>query len=259
MCPTKQKHLTAHCHNHNTIHNHSHHLLPTGLPTMHLFAILFSAVLTATLSSTVAFTVSIPTRQAQSIQNRNGFPVLNFSVDDIEYKALAASEAWDIHVTPFLATKEAGMVEERLQNRADVSCIRVGGRGAEVQSSRSRFVFSNPELGIDAAAAEAEHCAVVLVKNAKTNSDPWPNILSRIGVDLDDVGDVVVVEGAGSYIAVSPSVSKQCVRLLPKEIMGSGVLVSLLESGASIPDEGELQNMEVQRLDKRQQKQAQKK
>ena len=224
---------------------------------MHLFAILFSAVLTATLSSTVAFTVSIPTRQAQGITNRNGFPVLNFSVDDIEYKALAASEAWDIHVTPFLATKEAGMVEERLQNRADVSCIRVGGRGAE--SSRSRFVFSNPELGIDAAAAEAEHCAVVLVKNAKTNSDPWPNILSRIGVDLDDVGDVVVVEGAGSYIAVSPSVSKQCVRLLPKEIMGSGVLVSLLESGASIPDEGELQNMEVQRLDRRQQKQAQRK
>ena len=235
---------------------------------MHLFAILFSAVLTATISSTVAFTftVLIPTRQARGIQNRrNGFPVLNFSVDDIENKALAASEAWDIHVTPFLATKEAGMVEERLQNRADVSCIRVGGRGAGHgdKSSRSRFVFSNPELGIDAAAAEAEHCAVVLVKNAKTNSvnDPWPNILSRIGVDLDDVGDVVVVEGigAGCYIAVSPSVSKQCVRLLPKEIMGSGVLVSLLESGASIPDEGELQDMEVQRLDKRQQKQAQRK
>lgn len=147
---------------------------------MHLFTILFSAVLATTLSSSSAFTVSSPTRQGQGIRNRNGFPVLNFSVDDIEYKALAAAEAWDIHVTSFLATKEAGMVEERLQNRADVSCIRVGGRGAE--SSRARFVFSNPELGIDADAAEAEHCAVVLVKNAKSNSDTWPDILSRAGV-----------------------------------------------------------------------------
>lgn len=224
---------------------------------MHLFTILFSAVLATTLSSSSAFTVSSPTRQGQGIRNRNGFPVLNFSVDDIEYKALAAAEAWDIHVTSFLATKEAGMVEERLQNRADVSCIRVGGRGAE--SSRARFVFSNPELGIDADAAEAEHCAVVLVKNAKSNSDTWPDILSRAGVDLDDVGDVVVVEGAGCYIAVSPAVSDQCVKLLPKEIMGSGVLVSVLESGESIPDEGELQNMEVQNLDRRQQKAAQKK
>jgi len=219
-----------------------------------LCAILFAAI-TLCISSTLAFTVSPPTRHLA--RNRNGISVLRFSVDDIEYKALAAAEAWDTHVTSFLDTKEAGMVEERLQNRADVACFRVGGRGAA--SSRARFVFTNPDFGVDSVAAEAEHCAIVLVKNAKTNSDPWPNILSRIGVDLDDVGDVVVVEGEGCYIAVSPAVSKQCVRLLPKEIMGSGVLVFELEAGATFPNEGELQDMDIQRLDKRQQKAARRK
>ena len=204
------------------------------------------------LSSTLAFsTVSLPTRQV-GIRNNRHDSLLHFSVDDIESKAQVAAEAWDTHVTCFLPTKEAAMVEERLQNRADVACIRVGGRGAA--SSRARFVFTNPELGIDSVAAEAEHCAVVLVKNAKTSSDPWPNILTRIGVDLDNVGDIVVVEGLGCYIAVSPAVSKQCMRLLPKEIMGTGVLVSLLEPGTLMPKDGELQAMDVQRLDKRQQK-----
>ena len=220
--------------------------------------LLFSAVLIAIApSSTLAFTVSLPTRQCQLTAGIRNNHILHFSVDDIESKALAAAEAWDTHVTSFLSTKDATAVEDRLQNRADVSCIRVGGRGS--LSSRARFVFTNPELGYDSVSAEAEHCAVVLVKNAKTNSDPWPNILTRIGVDLNSVGDVVVVEGMECYIAVSPAVSKQCVRLLPKEIMGAGVLVSLLDAGTPIPEDGELQEMEVQRLDKRQQKAAQKK
>jgi RNA-binding protein YlmH len=222
---------------------------------MHVSAILFSAVLTTTLSFTLAFTVSLPTRQVvpAGILNRRYDVLLHyFSVDDIESKAQTAAEAWDTHVTSFLSTKEADMVEERLQNRADVACFRIGGRGAE--SSRARFVFTNPELGLDYAAAEAEYCAVVCVKNAKTSSDPWPNILARIGVDLDDVGDIVVVEGLGCYMAVSPAVSKKCVRLLAKEVMGAGVLVNMMEPGTPIPKDGELQDMEVQRLDKRQQK-----
>jgi hypothetical protein len=73
-------------------------------------------------------------------------------------------------------------------------------------------------------------------------------------VDLDNVGDIVVHPQLGCYIVVSPTIAKQCIRLLPKEIVGTGVTVTALDAGETIPDGGELQDMVVQRLDKRQQK-----
>lgn len=225
--------------------------------TKNLYAALLSVLLTvmqlcSSSTAAFAFVKTIGGSRANSRDCGVLLP-LRFSVDDVESNALAAAEAWDTHVTSFLNGKEADMVEKRLENRADVACFRVGGRSS---SRRARFVLTNPELGLDLATAEAEYCAVLFIANAKTNSnDSWPNVLSRIGVDLKDVGDIVVVEGEGCYMAVSPKVSKQCMRLLPKEIAGTGVLVSLLEADdATIPDDGETQDMDIQRLDKRQQK-----
>eukprot|EP00527_Entomoneis_sp_CCMP2396_P001593 CAMPEP_0198145508 /NCGR_PEP_ID=MMETSP1443-20131203/23992_1 /TAXON_ID=186043 /ORGANISM="Entomoneis sp., Strain CCMP2396" /LENGTH=148 /DNA_ID=CAMNT_0043809185 /DNA_START=251 /DNA_END=697 /DNA_ORIENTATION=+ len=139
------------------------------------------------------------------------------------------------------------MVQEKLGGRGDVACFRVGGAATP---SRARFVFTNPELGMTVEAAEQEYCVVLCVTNAKSVQDPWPNILTKIGVDLDNVGDVLMSEGS-IYLAVTPEVAKQCTRLLPKEVVGAGVNVNTLEPGEAMPLTGDLQDMEVQRLDKR--------
>jgi RNA-binding protein YlmH len=224
---------------------------------------LFAALLTSStaVTSTLAFSIYSPalSRPATLSHRRHDdharYPtLLRFSVDDIESKAQSASEAWDFHVTPFFDAAEAGMVQERLGNRADVACFRVGGR---VASARARFVFTNPELGLEAAAMETEYCVVLAVKNAKTGQDPWPNMLAAIGVDKENVGDVVDAEGV-IYMAVTPEVAKQCQRLLPKQIVGAGVSVKPLDPDEAMPEDGELLDMDVQRLDKRAQYSAQK-
>jgi hypothetical protein len=126
---------------------------------MYLYPTLFAAVLTITRSTTSAFAVD---RRHYDRSVRVDVPrtatLLRFSVDDVESQAQAASEAWDVHVTSFLGTAEAAMVQERLQGRGDVACFRVGGAAAP---SRSRFVFTNPELGMESAAAEEEYCVVL--------------------------------------------------------------------------------------------------
>ena len=219
---------------------------------MYLYPALFAVVLTITRSSTLAFT---PVHRGQNDRSvrvdapRLTSTLLRFSVDEVESQAQAASEAWDVFVTPFLATAQAAMVQERLQGRGDVACFRVGGTGSAAPS-RARFVFTNPELGMDIAAAEEEHCVVLCVKNAKSGQDPWPNILTKIGVDLENVGDVLVADGA-IYLAVTPDVAKQCIRLLPKEVIGAGVMVKALEPGEAMPEDGDLQDMDLKRLDKR--------
>jgi RNA-binding protein YlmH len=152
-----------------------------------------------------------------------------------------------MYATSFLTTEESSMVQEQLSNRADVACFKVGGRS---EPARARFVFTNPELGMDAATMESEYCVILCVKNAKSSQIPWPNILAKIGVDLDTVGDVVVADQV-IYLAVAPEVAKQCTRLLPKEVVGAGVTVNALEPGEPMPDDGELQDMELKRLDKR--------
>jgi RNA-binding protein YlmH len=82
-------------------------------------------------------------------------------------------------------------------------------------------------------------------------------MLTKIGVDLENVGDVLLADGT-IYLAVTPEVAKQCTRLLPKEVVGAGVMVKALEPGEAMPEDGELQDMEVKRLDKRAQYSAQK-
>jgi hypothetical protein len=108
---------------------------------------------------------------------------------------------------------------------------------------------------MDGATAEGEYCTVLCVENANLMSmDPWPNVLSSIGVDLANVGDIVEVNSKTAYLAVAPEIARVCSRLLPKELPGAGVTVSVLDPGEVIPDDGELQDMDMKRLDKRAQK-----
>jgi type III secretory pathway component EscU len=73
------------------------------------------------------------------------------------------------------------------------------------------------------------------------------------------VGDILIVERKKSvYLVVNPTMVKTCIRLLPKEVPGSGVTVTQLdyndmESMMSIPiNDGEVvEDMELKRLDKR--------
>ena len=115
-------------------------------------------------------------------------------------------------------------------------------------SERARFIFTNPELEISDA---SDYAVTLRIDNvALASVDPWANILDSIGVELDKVGDILVVEGTSVFMAVDPSVAKSCSRLLPKQLPGAGVTVSLLGSDDSIPNGGELQTMEFQQLDK---------
>lgn len=177
--------------------------------------------------------------------------MISIDLDDIESTALRASENWDTAVTPFLNQENAKLVGERLASRADVGYIQVGGLPS---SLRTRFVMSNPDLEIDAVAAEAEYCVLLCVDNINTASmgsqSPWPHVLTKIGVELENVGDVVV-EDEKAYMAVMPGVAKQCCRLLPKELRGVGITVSVVEPGDYLPYDGTQQDMHLGKLDKR--------
>eukprot|EP00816_Leptocylindrus_hargravesii_P007763 CAMPEP_0196819268 /NCGR_PEP_ID=MMETSP1362-20130617/69797_1 /TAXON_ID=163516 /ORGANISM="Leptocylindrus danicus, Strain CCMP1856" /LENGTH=227 /DNA_ID=CAMNT_0042197687 /DNA_START=53 /DNA_END=736 /DNA_ORIENTATION=- len=170
-----------------------------------------------------------------------------FNIDEIESNAISAAEIWDISVTKFLSPGDATTVESRLGNRADVSLTRIPSTAIE----RCKFLFTNPELEVDV----TEYYASLRVDNIALGSvDPWGNVLTSIGVDLDDVGDVRVVDDAVVYLAVDPDVAKICCRLLPKELPGAGVTVSVLGEDDVVPDGGSIQSLDVQRLDKREQK-----
>jgi len=175
----------------------------------------------------------------------------SIDLDEIETEAVRASENWDIAVTPFLNEENVKLVEERLASRADVAYMKVGGLPSSV---RKRFVMSNPDVEMDAMAVEAEHCVLLCVDNIDTarmpGSSPWPHVLIKIGVDLENVGDVVV-EDNKAYMSVVPEVAKQCCRILPKELKGVGITVSVLGSGEYLPYDGMQQNMQMGKLDKR--------
>ena len=213
-----------------------------------------AALLAAALALPLPALAFLP--QAQRLTSRySPAPYLSESsvdVDDIERRAVAASEAWAMDPTPFLLPDDIAVVEGRLSGRADCSFVRAGGYN---QSVRTRIVLTNPELGLTEDVANEEHCVVLKIDGADLSaSDPLPNILGNIGVNLDDVGDIVVGKDGSAYLIVAPGAAKPCSRLLPKVLAGRGITVAPLEPGESVPEDGDLQDMEVQRLDKREQK-----
>ena len=189
--------------------------------------------------------------------NRNRMVLLYGVVQDIESQAKIAADTWSIESTPFLEPDVAKQVDELFQGRADVVAFRVvGGRRIPSTSDtissgegrRSRFVFIHPELGLDIGTAESEFCTVILVENVNLKaSNTLPNALAGIGVNLDQVGDIVVTDDSTVYLVVDPSVAKQCLRLLSKELVGVGISLSVVDDHEFMPD-GEIQEMKLSRI-----------
>jgi len=184
-------------------------------------------------------------------------------IGDIEYQAAIAADTWSVEATPFLEPDIASEIERRFENRGDVKAFRVvGGRRLPVDSQkvargegrRSRFVISHADLGMDAGTAESEFCTVIRVENVNIGaSDTFPNALTSIGIDLDDIGDIVKVESSTVYLVVNPDVGKQCLRLLPKELVGVGINLEIMDSNEFIPD-GEIQDIKLSKILERQMK-----
>lgn len=175
-----------------------------------------------------------------------------------EARAVAAVESWVVDATGFLEPEQSSALMECLGGRADVDCLSVGSFSEKAR--RMRCVFANPDLGYDASTADSDYVAYLKIDNVSLGQcDPWPNVLTKIGVDLESVGDVLLVENESLvYLAVDPESEKTCSRLLPKELPGTGVTVAKLsreEMDADLAgvDGMVVDDMEVQRVDKRKQ------
>eukprot|EP00747_Dinoflagellata_sp_TGD_P206830 gnl/TRDRNA2_/TRDRNA2_80475_c0_seq2.p1 gnl/TRDRNA2_/TRDRNA2_80475_c0~~gnl/TRDRNA2_/TRDRNA2_80475_c0_seq2.p1 ORF type:complete len:304 (-),score=54.66 gnl/TRDRNA2_/TRDRNA2_80475_c0_seq2:45-956(-) len=167
------------------------------------------------------------------------------NINEMETKAVAAADAWDFYASAFLDAEGAAEVLAKLGNRADFSCTKLPSES----SNRAKFVFTNPDLPIEG----SDYYDVLKLDNADLGStDPWANVIDSIGVKAEQIGDVVVFPDDGVvYMVVDPGATKTVMRLLPKEVPGTGVSISQLEPGEAIPEGGEVQQMILQRLDKR--------
>jgi len=230
-----------------------------------MIAILMSVTLALhTCSSSLAFiSVLQPVgrwrlRNASSRQRNISLSLLAtvpIDLDSIEIKAQESSESWEVYVTPFLSEADADRLEDRFEKRADVKYIKVGGFPG---SSRTRFVMTNPDLELDQEENDAEHCVTLCIDHissaqipqSSSRLKPWPGIVMGIGVDLHNVGDVILEDG-NAYMVVVPEVVRQCSRLLPKELKGVGITVTKLEPGEYVPYDGVQQDMELGELNKR--------
>lgn len=225
-----------------------------------------------TFSTALAFQIVLPPIRIKSVDRQNHESVspltrrvlsdfsmrsvsATIDLDNIETQAQESSESWGISTTLFLNEVDAGLLEDRLGNRADVRYIKVGGFP---NPSRTRFVMTNPELELDQGENEAEHCVLLCIDNIQSaampestvRSRPWPHLLMGIGIDLQNVGDVIL-EGGNAYMVVVPEVARQCTRLLPKQLKGLGITVRELEPGEYFPYDGVQQDMELGTMDKR--------
>ena len=171
-----------------------------------------------------------------------------------ETRAIAASESWIVDATGFLEPEQSSALLAALGKRADVTLFFCGGR-------RLRCVYTNPDLGYDEATAYSDYVCYLKIDNVGLSQcGPWPNVFVNIGLSLETVGDVFVVSNDSTvYLAVSPESEKTCVRLLPKEVPGTGVTVTKLSKedmdaemeAISDSDGIVLEDMEVQRVDRR--------
>jgi RNA-binding protein YlmH len=199
----------------------------------------------------------------------NNDKALKEFITEQETRATAATESWVVDATGFLEPAQSSALLNVLQGRADVDCLSVGSyrnQGVkEANARRVRCVFANPDLGYDPQTADADYVSYLKIDNVSLSQcNPWPNLLVKIGLSLDTVGDIFLVQNDSVvYLAVNPESEKTCIRLLPKELPGVGVTVTKLskeemDADMAVLSDGDgmiVDDMEVQRVDKRQQKQ----
>lgn len=140
----------------------------------------------------------------------------------MEQQGLAASEAWDTRISAFIEPELVAAATRLFEDRADLGFVNVGGYPA---ASRSRFVFTNPELldSIDT----SEHAVILRVTASFDKSGNrfgkggqlLPNLLLGIGVEFSQLGDVRYdEEKSAAFIVCDPSVRRTIERLLPKSL-----------------------------------------
>mmetsp|Transcript_109651 Transcript_109651/g.194454 ORF Transcript_109651/g.194454 Transcript_109651/m.194454 type:complete len:265 (-) Transcript_109651:32-826(-) len=170
-------------------------------------------------------------------------------LDLIEIKATAAAEAWDTYVTDFVDADTVDAAESRF-SALDVGYARAGGYS---QAGRARMAFTNTEM-LDVGgpgSTAAEFAKVYRITADFKESDPLPNVLDNIGVDLKNVGDILLNGDDCAFVVVNPEVAKLLERLLPKALEGTPVLVEEFEPSEDNPVEGKPQEVAIQRVDKR--------
>ena len=129
---------------------------------------------------------------------------------------------------------------------------------SKIYGRRSRFVITNPDLGLDINTAENQYTNMICISNvdAKSCSQTFPDTLASIGIHLDNIGDIVITnnndEGGTVYIIVDPSVVSRCIRLLSKELTGVGISLSLCEQNECMPHGSIVQDMKLNRTTERQ-------
>lgn len=213
------------------------------------------------ISSTLGFQVPLNT---VIFQRRLGVKMnLSLSTSElgkIQASAHEASENWVRSLTSFLNEEDAAKVESRLKALGDVQYIKIGRIFPE--GSRSRFVMSNPDLPLPQKETESEFCSLLHIENIQqgalpksaSGSNAWPALFTRIGIQIEDVGDVLVDTSNDSvYVIIAPEAVKQCKRILPKELKGLGITITEidLEEINSLSFNGAIQEMELGRLDMR--------
>jgi RNA-binding protein YlmH len=179
------------------------------------------------------------------------------AVTALEMEALAASDAWDTVATDFIEPDVVAAAEARFEGLADVGFLKVGGYPG---AAKRRFVFTNAELldSMDSAQVCSEYAVLLRVEAAFDKAGNVfgsagkniPNLLSGIGIDFDQLGDVLIDGDDVAYIVCAPSTQKTIERLLPK-VLGRAS-ISTPEPG--FKPEGTLVDMVVSRVDKRQNK-----
>lgn len=171
---------------------------------------------------------------------------------ELEQRALTVADEWSDDVTDFLDPDDADAAEQRLQRIPDMIAVRAGGYAS---AQRTRLVLTKEELtdalegGRDELAQS--HAVLLCIVADLAESDPLPNVLDNIGIDFSQVGDVIVSNEECAYVALAPEAAKKASRLLRRALTKT---ISIEVVDPTIEPEGSLQELVVQRLDKRQPK-----
>eukprot|EP00929_Paragymnodinium_shiwhaense_P118306 TRINITY_DN90244_c0_g1_i1.p1 TRINITY_DN90244_c0_g1~~TRINITY_DN90244_c0_g1_i1.p1 ORF type:complete len:283 (-),score=55.70 TRINITY_DN90244_c0_g1_i1:187-981(-) len=167
-------------------------------------------------------------------------------VKSYENRALAASESWEEDVTEFLEPDVIAAVEKRLSGLADIAAVKVGGYA---NAERARLVLTRPEL-VEATGADEiakQHAVLVRLVAELSGEDPLPNVLGDIGIDLEQIGDVLLDED-GAWVVLHPDAVKAADRLLKRAL---NVQVDVIQMEPGSEPQGQLQEVVLRRLDKR--------
>jgi len=197
-----------------------------------------------------------------------------FDLRELEEMAEQAAEQWDVCVTPFLNSVDAKAVEERLEERSDLGYFIVPS--PHPNPSRYRLLLTHPD-NVPLLEAEQQQsssnnneysCLLridrIPVSSSKEYVASFPHVLTKIGIDLKDVGDAWTSPASPdcAFLVVSPAITKRCLRLMPKElcrIRGGvvGLTISVVDPDHYIDDvdfpdpDQTISPMELSKLDQR--------